>query len=235
MQTAAQILPTLKTPTALTPAAIDLPPHDWCWSLTGAETGPELTTLNTVLKEAQRFCSDMLAGRTPRWLTLVGASGCGKTYIARRICDFVRKHGEGVYNAQRHGDHPETLWAYVTEGGLFSKWLKILDAGREGDFGPAHRAGRAWFKCVDDLGAEGLERGGTAYDFSRNLMGKLSDQRIGKWTVFTSNYNRKQIAETFDTRISSRMMRDGNVIVDLSHVRDFNIRREATAGFPQTR
>jgi hypothetical protein len=219
----------------MSPVSIDAQNHDWAWTLTGSETGPEFRALNRVLEEAQRFCDELMDGGKPRWITFVGASGCGKTYIARRICDFVRKHGEEVYNRGRTDDRVHTLWGYAQEAGFFNKWLKLFDATRSGDYGPITRAGSDWFKCVDDLGAEGMDKDGSVYQHSRNMMGKLADARVGKWTVFTSNFDRKQIADLFDPRIASRLTRDGNMIVDLTGVRDFQLRREATAGYPQTR
>lgn len=206
---------------------------DWSFDLVGNETADERATLSLMLAEAKRFVSDFAVGGAPRWLSLVGRPGSGKTHLARQIAAFMRERGESLYNANVRagldpkGQNYETAWSYAQEGPIFAKWLKVIDAGRNSDFGPAFRTGRDWCKVIDDIGAEGMDGNGRPYAFAVNTLGKVADQRVGKWTVITSNYTRKELAELFDPRISSRMIRDGSVVVDASNVRDFNIRREA--------
>lgn len=203
------------------------PSFDWDWNLVGNETAEELDALAKMLREAKRFCSELANGFQPRWLCFLGTTGNGKTFLSKQICAYVRKVGESTYNARRVGlDNPETCWSYAQEGPTFAKWLKVLDAARNGDYGPSTRAGRDWFKCLDDVGAEGVNEKREAYAFASNLLGKIADERVGKWTVLTSNFSRRQIAERFDPRVASRMTRDGGTIVDASGVRDYQIRLE---------
>lgn len=65
---------------------------------------------------------------------------------------------------------------------------------------------------IDEIGADRDKSGHV-----RDCLSRLLGARVGKWTVITSNKTLKQISEDIDTRISSRMIRDGNetVIVDV--------------------
>lgn len=226
MEHIALTLARLEQPTKTSQASIE-PAFDWKWELVGNETIEESLILSRMLSEAKRFCADMVNGKEPRWISFVGASGCGKTYLARQVCEFVGKYGEMAFKRiPRNEADPDTCWAYAQEGQRFKRWIKLLEVAREGDFIPAKKAGRDWFKCVDDIGSEGKDTKGEAYSFASNLLGKLCDDRVGRWTVFTSNFTRRQIAERYDPRVASRLSRDGGIIVDASTVRDYQIRKE---------
>lgn len=197
--------------------------------MTGKETPQEVTELQAMLHEAIWFASDILTGQPPRWLFLCGRSGCGKTHLARRLADFIKQWGEWAY--QKHfrsvndpaNANPDLIFSYAQEGSIFTKWAKIIDAARDGDFEPYRFASRDYFKVIDDVGAEGFGQDRKPTVFVTNQLGKLCDSRIGKWTVWTSNFGLADFAEIFDARIASRMMRDGNVIVETT-ARDYNLR-----------
>jgi hypothetical protein len=53
------------------------------------------------------------------------------------------------------------------------------------------------------------------------------DRRLRKWTVITTHFTRRQIAEQFDTRIASRLIRGSNVVCDCEGLRDYSLRVEA--------
>lgn len=57
----------------------------------------------------------------------------------------------------------------------------------------------------------------------------IIDARLGKWTVITCNFTRKEIAEHMDVRIASRLGRANNVIVDNISVLDYSIRSKEVA------
>jgi len=56
-------------------------------------------------------------------------------------------------------------------------------------------------------------------------LGKLADERLRKWTMFTCNFDRRQIALQIDARIASRLMRHGSVIIE-TNIRDYGLRLE---------
>jgi len=81
-----RVIETLATPTnivipASTRAAIEF---DF-----GFETFGE-KKLCEMLSAAQDFVRDLATGAAPRWLSLLGLSGTGKTHLARRITRFYK-------------------------------------------------------------------------------------------------------------------------------------------------
>jgi hypothetical protein len=223
---------TLLTPTPTLPA-IESESWDWQWQLVGNETDTERTILDNMLSEAKRFVADMATGAEPRWLVIVGKSGTGKTMLADRIRWWVKGRGRAIYEKfdrkriDPHGDRYESLYTYAQGGALLCKWGRLIEQMRGGDFDRYLAAGSDWFKVIDDLGVDSFDASGNPTKFATQKMAELLDRRLRKWTVITSNFTRTQLATTFDARIASRLMRDGNVIVDASDVRDFFIRREA--------
>lgn len=204
----------------------------WGWTLNGDKTG-EQDILAEMLREAIAFCSDILTGQPPRWLFLCGKSGTGKSHLAGRIAAFLSKYGEWAYG--KHGEPvrlpaddggPIKSYAYAQQTAIMQKWAQIIDSARDGNYAPYRAASEDWFKVIDDVGAEGFGQDGKPTAFVVNQLGKLCDARMGKWTIFTSNFNKAAFAQTFDVRIASRMMREGNVIVDTGGLRDFNLRAQ---------
>jgi DNA replication protein DnaC len=205
------------------------PNWDWQWHLTGAETAPERVIADDMLRSAREFVADMINGAEPRWLVLVGESGCGKTYLAERIVTWLKTYGRSVYQRERERegrDGAGSLWTYAQEGPLMCRWSRLLGQLRSGEYHRLHVAAEDWFKAIDDLGTDALGADGEATQFAVAKMGDLLDRRLRKWTVITTNFSRKQIAEKFDVRIASRLMRHGSVIVDATGLRDYGIRLE---------
>jgi len=202
---------------------------DWQWHLTGAETAPERVIADDMLRSAREFVADMANGAEPRWLVLVGRSGSGKTYLAERIVEWVKQHGRSVYMRERQNqgrDGVSSLWTYAQAGPFMCRWAKLLSQLRSGQYYRLEDAADDWFKAIDDLGTDSAGADGEATQFAVQKMGDLLDRRLRKWTVITTNFNRAQIAEKFDVRIASRLMRHGSVIVDAEGLRDYGIRME---------
>jgi DNA replication protein DnaC len=160
-----------------------------------------------MLNAAKDFVRDMAIGTAPRWLSLLGWSGTGKTHLARGISRFF-KANMSVYI------DPETGASLSRRGG-FIGWRKVVDHLRDGDYEIMHAVCGDWFVALDDIGAE------RASDFSVSKLDQIIDARLGKWTVITCNFTRQQIAEHMDVRIASRLGRGNNVIVDNINVLDY--------------
>ena len=143
------------------------------------------------LQEALSFVADTRAGRG-RWLSLLGSSGVGKTHLARGI----REEFPGRRNK-------------------FIRWITVCDYMRSGDFGVLDAMAEAHVLICDDIGA--------AYetDLSRAKIYELAERRINKPTVFTSNLDLQGVAKEVDSRVASRMVRDGSRVVQFRDCPDW--------------
>lgn len=230
-------LQTLSTPTGTQSSNTAKCAREWGWMFhqTGRETAEEKDQLEAMRSAAVRFASDLITGQPPRWLWLCGHSGVGKSHLARRIAAFIAKWGKWAYDHHGRpaidpgGLNPDKLYSGQQGGPVFVPWAVLVDAGRDGDFAAFRQASNDWFKVIDDVGAEGLGQDRRPTQFVVNQLAKLADARLGKWTVWTSNFTQAEAAETFDVRIASRMMREGNAIVECT-ARDYNVR----TGLPLT-
>lgn len=225
-------LSTLRTPMQTGQAIIEMAQAwDWRWRLVGNETAEEKHDLELMLTEAQRFVAAIIAGEESRWLTLLGPSGNGKTWLAERINEWIRRYGETMYNRNHRAKiDPEKQdylagYIYAQEGRVLVKWGQLIEECRGRDFRRYERACKDFYKVIDDLGANCANAQGDITPFSIQTIAEVLERRLRRWTVITSNFTRKQFAEKFDVRISSRLMRDRNVIVE-TKVRDFAIRTE---------
>lgn len=176
-----------------------------------------------VMKQAaEDFCTAIAMRREPRWLSLLGSSGAGKTMLARIIFRFVKERaryfriigasGEPVIQAH------EVLWVNWREAAkdMSAGCWSTIDALIE----RSSLDHAIWFAVIDDIGA--ADEAGKR--FVLNALDHIADARLGMWTVFTSNLTPDQIASKLDPRISSRMIRGKNVVVKVE-VEDFNLRK----------
>jgi DNA replication protein DnaC len=207
---------------------------DWRWKLVGNETDEEKADLDQMLAAAQGFVASIIAGEDPRWLTLCGKSGAGKTHLAERISEWMRRFGPGMYERHHRSkidpQHQDYLASYVyaQEGRVLVKWGTLIEEARSREFNRYQRACKDYYKVIDDLGVNSMGADGKPTAFAIQTMAEVLDRRLRRWTVITSNFSRKQFAEEFDVRIASRLMRDRNVIVE-ANVRDYAIRQEKAA------
>ena len=82
----------------------------------------------------------------------------------------------------------------------------------------------AWLLVIDDLGVERDTSG-----FIKDRLFTLLEKRLNKWTLITTNLKLKTIQDSYDVRIASRIIRDGNIYRNfksgdwwLSHFNDSN-------------
>lgn len=236
-----EALAALTTPKAASPVNTEIVENfDWQWTLVGNETAEEKKLCDKMLFETKRFITDLLSGAEPRWLILVGDPGCGKTHLSERIRAFIRDRARNLYEATvRAKIDPgasdyRTCWSYAQEGPFLAKWAVMIDKARSKDYAALKLAASDWIKIIDDLGTnsfteDSFNKTPRATLFVCQAMGDLLDKRLRKWTVINSNFSRRQFAEQFDSRVASRLTRHGNVIVDCTGLRDFDLRKEAAA------
>lgn len=160
------------------------------------------TALKDALNSVANFIGEMGAqhegdlNMRGHWLTLSGASGCGKTMLAKEVYNFAVKHFEAFKNPQNG------LWCPHLS--YFNKILDMADEWRSGMW--RNQADEdCWFLVVDDLGAERDSSG-----FVKDRLFHLLEKRLNKWTLITTNLKLKSIQDDYDVRIASRIIRDGN-------------------------
>lgn len=149
----------------------------------------------------------MAANQPGRWLTFTGVPGCGKTMLARQIFDAAKACNPGEAHAVWFGG-----FGYMTDRSRRPGrvWLTAVDfaerirAGRE--FSLPEDLATDYLVVLDDLGAT---RDTTSY--LAEAIYRLCNARIGKWTVFTSNLDATAISSQIDPRVTSRLIRDGNI------------------------
>lgn len=158
---------------------------------------PECVT--TAHRTIQWWLNDILHGCTERrrWVTLYGRSGCGKTHLVTAACAILAQQGR---RAQK--------W----------NWAKLRDRLLSGAYpGLREQVQSIPYLALDDIGAEYTESGKTAA-LSASLLYDILEARLGKWTLITSNL---KPADMVDVRITSRLYRGLNELVDMSGAGDF--------------
>jgi DNA replication protein DnaC len=151
--------------------------------------------LVTMAKAGGDFVREIKAKAPPRWLTLWGTSGSGKTYLARII--------HGLFPGKAH-------------------WLDWVDLCRryQAKEETANRirwAADAPLVVLDDIGAEHQTPA------TVGLTHSLLHSRLNRWTIITSNLSPDDWS-IIDARIGSRLVRGGNKHVEC-RTQDFATRR----------
>lgn len=174
--------------------------------LKGFERLPELYES---CQETCRFLSDMWNMRTPRCLSLLGPSGTGKSMLARLVSRFFGRYMAGIKVDQSESDHGQ-IWrcqgGFVDWGESLREMCDSKDFSRMGAF-KSH-----YFLVLDDIMAEHHKM----KELSASKLFEIFNARHGRrWTIVTANISLNNISEQLDPRISSRLIRDGNVVVEL--------------------
>ena len=174
-------------------------------------------SLSRAANEAMKLLNEMSQDSTPRWLSLTGISGLGKTYLSKIILKAYRDR-IGPFRRQIAMDALTPQTRRVPRfSSHFCKWRDVVTELRNGNWGIIQDLKEVTFLVIDDIGDE---------DESKMSAGKLYDLidgRLGKWTIITSNQTVRDIS-TKDRRLASRMIRDGNIQIELKG-EDFSIRK----------
>lgn len=141
----------------------------------------------------------------PRWLSLVGNSGTGKTFLAEKVYQSARCNPDLT-------THRELINPVLK---VF--WPKLLSQLRDGDYYRIRDLTDANFVFIDEIAVEHDPSG-----FGKDKLCELLSSRVNKWTILTSNLTLEKLAQ-IDTRISSRMIRGGSVVVETNAI-DFYLR-----------
>lgn len=173
---------------------------------------PQLDAYEPSLKRAAelaaKFVADMARGAQPYWLTFCGQQGTGKTMLARQIFAEAKRHnpgeqsslwvaGTGYYEASNR--RPRRVWYHAHQFG---------DTMKDGAWDLPEYLRADYLVVLDDLGAARDKS-----DFLADGLYRLADQRMYRWTIWTTNLALDEIRSKLDPRISSRLVRDDNALV----------------------
>ncbi len=146
--------------------------------------------------------------QAPRWLTLCGTNGNGKTHCAKRcwqaiVADHRQEFAGCLYNRQ------------------IIHWPSFVQDLRGGDGYGMLRDLRSWpYLVIDEMGGERDTTG-----FSAEQIATLLCCRVGRWTLITTNLSIDAV-EKFDRRIASRMFRNGGIVVECL-AQDYSMRTDS--------
>ena len=155
------------------------------------------------------------------WLTLAGVNGCGKTMLANQAYSYV----------SRHYPFAGSVWISGERGRLTSRrpkcvWIDEVSFSKrckEGEYDLPEYLADDWLVVLDDLGASRDKSG-----FTGEMLFRLCNARIGKFTLFTTNLDLAGVSNQIDPRIASRLIRDGNEFKAIT-AGDYSIRKRRTA------
>lgn len=156
--------------------------------------------LEQMLTAAMHWGLDLYSDRHPRWISFVGKSGTGKTFLGNMCKDLARKHPGLMYH--------NSLISPI----FMRHWPKLLEKLRDKEYWRIGECLDANVLFLDELALEHDPSG-----FGADKMCQILSGRVGKWTIITSNLGMEKI-EAIDTRIASRMVRDGSVVVECNTV-----------------
>ena len=148
---------------------------------------------------------EMHERQPPRWLTLLGPSGTGKTYLGKLMTS------RAVFPAGTGG-------LYRISWNCTWRWKDYLGQVYQKHYELREVLSERPFVVLDEIGSN--EK---VTDFAVEELFQLLEGRLGKWTVITANINLETIASRYDPRISSRLVRDRNVCVAIETI-DYALR-----------
>lgn len=119
----------------------------------------------------------------------------------------VWQTGTGIWNP--HNRRPISRWMSATE---------FADRVRS-DFNYVEQLAHEFLVAIDDIGAA---RDQTT--FIAEALYRLTNARLGRWTIFTTNFDLPELGRVIDERVASRIIRDGNHFVMIK-AGDYAMRR----------
>lgn len=158
---------------------------------------PELVKL---AKSAQDWFDAFKAKAAPRWLSMLGSSGTGKTHCASRLWNYAKSRSD---------------WSRCDYFARKIFWPDFVHDLRAGDAFEMRTEMKRWpVLFLDDIGAERDASG-----FASEELNTLLCSRMGRWTIITSNKS-FDVIERIDARLASRLVRHPNICVSVN-TKDF--------------
>lgn len=158
---------------------------------------PELVKLVTACQEWATAFRNL---DSPRWLSLLGVSGTGKTHCCQRLWEWSKSWPD---------------WSHTKYSPRKIYWPSFVQSLKAGEAFAMRDDMKSWpLLFLDDIGAERDPSG-----FASEELNTLLGCRVGKWTLITSNKDIEAL-KAVDGRISSRLIRGNNICVGLN-TKDF--------------
>lgn len=155
-------------------------------------------------KAASAFSAETYSKSAPRWLSFLGRTGTGKTFLADLLLTVchpgLSRHPTLANGLRRH------------------YWPTLLEKLRDQKYWLMAEIAEANLVFLDELVLEHDPTG-----FAKDKLCEILGRRIGKWTIFTSNLDLEQF-ERIDPRITSRLIRGANT-VKICNTTDYSLRR----------
>jgi DNA replication protein DnaC len=152
--------------------------------------------LSPAIDAAGRWVEAFRADAAPRWLSLTGKTGTGKTHIASRVFRWARSRSDTSRTAYIVN---QVYWpGFVSELKAGTAYYRLRDMA-------------IWpVMFLDDIGAERDTSG-----FATEQLNTLLGQRMDRWTILTSNLLLPQLA-AIEPRIADRIIRPPNLRAELN-------------------
>lgn len=171
---------------------------------------PELERME---KAAAEWVEALAKREHPRWCSLLGPSGIGKTHLAKWAKKTIAKTGLNIGHDKRLNI---SKWLSMR----FIYWPDLIAEIRESNYQKSNEIKAAIepdIVFIDDIGAEYLTEPVVA------MASRIFNNRLGKWTFITSNLSLKDFAEKMNAQISDRMIREGNRVT-MANTQSYSLR-----------
>jgi DNA replication protein DnaC len=150
--------------------------------------------LSPVMPAALAFRRAFLADEAPpRWLTLLGPSGTGKTHLIKAMFAELR---------------------HAMRGGHGIEAAHIIPAQDLQDYAAPRHYARYGLLYIEDIGAGSDDRAGSGAVLRSRLV-ELLQLRSRRWTMLDGNLSVGDVSTRLDQRIASRLRRDGSWLVQI--------------------
>ena len=156
---------------------------------------PELERAKyTTMKYAERFNKD-----NPVNLMLMGNYGTGKSHLAMSVVKELWKGGKACL--------------FISVPKLFTKLKSTYNkSSKETESELLGYLEKVDLVVLDDVGAEKSKQEDEEFSWAKSKMFEIVDSRIGKHTIFTTNFSPDELLNIYGERNFSRMMESTHIV-----------------------